>query len=114
MKNDLKLNGKITKVFPSITGNGKNGEWTKNTFLVKDNAKYPQEAKFELFNKLDTMDFVKVGNEVEVSFNLKTNEWQGKYYTSLQAWSVRINNQSQTQTNVNEPVKDLPEDDLPF
>ena len=30
----------------------------------------------------------KVGDDVKVQFNVKTNEWKGKYFTTLSAWKV--------------------------
>ena len=41
------------------------------------------QEKVQQFKKYNT-----VGNKVSVKFNVSTNEWQGKYFTSLQAWKV--------------------------
>ena len=32
--------------------------------------------------------FNRVGQDVDVDFNVKTNEWKGKYFTSLGAWKI--------------------------
>jgi len=34
------------------------------------------------------LKYNKVGQEVDVSFNVQTNEYKGKYYTSLQSWKI--------------------------
>jgi len=89
MNKDLKFKGTITHILPTQSGTSKYGkEWSKTEFVVKDTAEYPQIGKFEMFNKQDVVKFLKVGNDVEVSYNLNTNEYEGKFYTSLSAWRV--------------------------
>lgn len=59
-----------------------------------DNPQYPEFVKFEAGNdRCALMDAVKVGQEVEVHFNLKGREWTDKngvkqYFNSLQLWKV--------------------------
>ncbi|MGV4459955.1 DUF3127 domain-containing protein [Ornithobacterium rhinotracheale] len=43
---------------------------------------------FELINKSNLADNLSVGDEVTVAFNINGREYEGKYYTSLRAWSV--------------------------
>jgi len=108
--NNLEFEGKIIKVFPPK----KVGEYIINEFVVMDTSKYPQSAKFQLFNKPDIMDYVKVGNKVKVKFNLKGREYNENYFTNLDAWAVNvIGNENKTEETA--PVtNDLPEEDLPF
>jgi single-strand DNA-binding protein len=54
-----------------------------------------------------------------VSFNLRGNEFNGKYYVNLQAWKIEplegaSDMQSQPASNTSQPI--IPEggDDLPF
>lgn len=58
--------------------------------LTTNDEKYPQDVKFEITqDKVD--DFIKynkVGKAVDVSFNVRGNEYKGKYYVSLTAWKV--------------------------
>lgn len=65
--------------------------FTKVEFVVTETAdQYPQDIKFEIVkDKVDDfLKYNKVGKEVEVSYNLRGNEYNGKYYVSLQAWKV--------------------------
>ena len=86
-------NGKITKVLEKETGTKKDGsgQWVKQQFVVETNEKYNNLYCFELFGdeKVDNFNkHNKVGDFVDVDFNVSTNEWKGKYFTSLQAWKV--------------------------
>lgn len=51
--------------------------------------KYPQDIKLEVMKeKCDALDQFSVNEEVSVSFNVRGNEYNGKFYTSLQAWKI--------------------------
>lgn len=69
-------------------------EWKKQAFIVSNNEGYEGKEQifaFEVFgaDKVDNLTkYNKVGDKVEVSFNIQTNEYNGKYYTSLQSWKV--------------------------
>jgi hypothetical protein len=87
MSESLKLTGRIhmigeTQTFPS--------GFQKREFVVDDCAeKYNQLIKFEAMKDgCDRLDAYKVGDEVTVDFNLRGNEYNGKYYVSLQAWKI--------------------------
>lgn len=89
----MKVTGKITKILDPIKGQKKDGsgEWVKQNFVVTTNEQYNNLYCFEVFGaeKVDNLTkFNKVGDEVEVDFNVQTNEWQGKYFTSLQSWRI--------------------------
>jgi hypothetical protein len=70
----------------------------KVQFVIKNNEGHEGQEQvfaFDLFagvskpEKLDNfLKYNKVGSEVEVSFNIKCNEYKGRYYTNLDAWKV--------------------------
>jgi len=45
-----------------------------------------------------------------VSFNIRTNEWQRKFYTSLQAWKVF---KAEVAAAPAKAMEEVPTDDLP-
>ncbi|MEO5911115.1 MAG: DUF3127 domain-containing protein [Pelobium sp.] len=61
-----------------------------------ENPQYPEFVKFEAIqDRCSLMDGVKVGDEVEVFFNLKGREWTNKqgekqYFNTLQLWKVNV------------------------
>ena len=64
-----------------------------------------------------------VGEEVKVSFDAESREWNGKWFTHLNAWKVErqgvqatqqpVYQQQQAQTQPQAPATP-PDDDLPF
>ena len=102
----MKVTGKITKVLDVQKGTTKEGkEWQKLTFVAETDEQYNNLYAFEVFGDEKVENFTKfnkVGDIVVVDFNVKTNEWQGKYFTSLQAWLVK--KADVTDIDINEPT----------
>lgn len=113
---ELKLQGKIKVIGEQQTFDS---GFRKLEFVITTNDQYPQDVKFEIINdKID--DFVKynkVGKDVEVSFNVRGNEYKEKYYVNLQAWRVFGVENTESAPPPFEPVETTQEkenDDLPF
>ena len=104
---ELKLNGTIKMIGELQTFDS---GFVKREFVVTTKEQYPQDVKFELVKDkaTDFEKYNKVGQDVEVKFNVRGNEYNGKYYVNLQAWYVG-NNATPTELVVSEV-----EDDLPF
>ncbi|MBQ5403086.1 MAG: DUF3127 domain-containing protein [Bacteroidales bacterium] len=84
----LEIEGKIVKIFPQRSGEGNNGTWTSQDFMIEVPGNYPTKAAFDDFNNAAGLQSFQVGDMVKVSFNIRSNEWQGKYITSLRAWRI--------------------------
>ena len=121
MSTELKVTGKIVKILEKVTGQKKDGsgEWVKQSFVIDNGEQYNNLASFEMFGeeKVDNLNkFNKVGDNVDVSFNISCNEWQGKYYTTLQAWKV-FKTESSAPQPMQQAATDLAGDEdsgLPF
>ena len=89
----------------------------KVEFVITTNdEKYPQDVKFEIVqDKVDDfLKYNKVGASVDVSFNVRGNEYKDKYYVSLSAWKVFKSDASAPATDIGVPPAELAADDLPF
>jgi hypothetical protein len=63
--------------------------FTKREFVLTTEEQYPQDVKFELIkDKTSAIDKFKENDTIKVSFNLRGNEYNGKYFVNLQAWRV--------------------------
>lgn len=63
-------------------------------FVVKETeGQHPQSGVFEHYNP-DERFVAKVGDEVEVNYNMKTSERDGKYYGKNDVWRMNIQKQS--------------------
>jgi len=51
--------------------------------------KYPQKVQFQILNdRIQEMDKWTIGEELEVSFDIRGREYSGKYYNSLNAYKI--------------------------
>jgi len=63
--------------------------FTKREFVVTSEDRYPQDIKFECVKERITMlDNISAGDNVTVSFDLRGNEYNDKYYVNLVAWKI--------------------------
>ena len=65
--------------------------FTKREFVVTTaNDKYPQDLKFEVVkDKCAMLDGFKTGQEVQVNFDIRGNEYNGKYFVNLSCWKLQ-------------------------
>ena len=65
--------------------------FTKREFVVTTAAdKYPQDLKFEVVkDKCPLLDPFELGQDVQVSFDIRGNEYNGKYYVNLACWKIQ-------------------------
>ncbi len=63
--------------------------FAKREFVITTEEKYPQDVKLEVIKeKVALLDKFSEGQRVKASFNLRGNEYKGKYYVNLQAWKI--------------------------
>lgn len=82
----MEILGIIKAVSPKETINDK---LTKQTLLVETQDKYPQVIPVDFYN--DKIPAVNQGDNVKVQVNLRSREYKGKYYVSLNGWKVATN-----------------------
>ena len=65
--------------------------FTKREFVVTTVAdKFPQDLKFEIVkDKCALLDPFEVGQDVAVSFDIRGNEYNGKYFVNLSCWKIQ-------------------------
>lgn len=108
----MKITGKLLEVkdIQQISDTFK-----KREFIVEyaENPNYPEYLVFELIQeRCNLIDPLKVGQEIEVNFNLRGRKWinpEGvtKYFISLQAWRLEaMSNLEATSNEVDNKVAD--------
>jgi len=113
---ELEITGTIRTIEDTIEGTGKDGKpWQKLIYTVVTEEQYNNLYAFEVFSQDKVEQFRQynsVGNKVKVQFNVSTNEWKGKYFTTLSSWRCTKND---AQTPNAEMVQTKEESDiLPF
>jgi len=84
----MDISGKIIKILPEQTGQGKNGVWKKQDFVIEIGGKFPKQVCISMWGDKAAAGVLTIGNNVNVSFDVESREFNGKYYTDLKAWKV--------------------------
>ena len=109
MSQKLELTGTIKVIGETIEYDS---GFTKREFVITTEDQYPQDVKFDVVKeKCTELNRFKVGQKVTVAFNIRGNEYNGKYYVNLQAWMIADNKQ---EGNYEEAVVEAADEDLPF
>lgn len=107
--------GKIIQLGQTETV-GSAGTFQKRLLVVETNEQYSQKVPIDFLQaKCELLDNYKVGDDVKVSVNIRGNEYNGKYYVSLNGWRIDKENAS-TPTISNEfapPVQEEEEEQKP-
>ncbi len=114
----MQLQGKIVAILPLQTGNGKNGEWKKQDIIVETNDQYPKKICVSIWGDKIVESIIKEGNNLDISFDIESREFNGRWYTDIKAWRLELANK----TGANVVSKIIPpevpeydeEKDLPF
>lgn len=124
----FEIEGKLIKKFDIES---KTSSFQAREFVIEvpdANSNYTQFVKFQLVqDRCALIDSMNEGEQIKVHFDLRGREWQGKYFTNLNAWKVDKAEAGATTTNTNAPAatanagsfptaNDEPaaDDDLPF
>ena len=116
----LSVKGKLSRKLSVESGTSKAGkEWKKQSFLVDTGAQYNPEICFQLFgdDKIELLNHHNEGDQIEVSFNLSSKEYNGRYFHNIDAWRIENIGGIATSQNQDSPEFNTPsteEDDLPF
>ena len=87
----LELEGTIRQKMGVQSGTSARGPWAKQEFVVDfPDGNFTSQACFTAWgqDKVQELDKYQVGDRVKVSFNLKSREFNGRWYNDLQIWRI--------------------------
>jgi hypothetical protein len=78
--------GKLHKKFDTES---KTDTFQAREFVIEVEGNYPQLIKFQLVqDRCSLVDDYEEGDMMNVHFDLRGREWNGKYFTNLNAWRI--------------------------
>ena len=120
----LSIKGKLLKILASESGISRSGNsWKKQEFVIETQEQVPRKVCFTLFNdKVSLLTGFSDGEDLDISFDIESREFNGKWYHNINAWKIERTAQK-TENNIPpsflpddippEPFREQP-DDLPF
>ena len=120
----LEIRGKIIEILPEKSGQSANGEWRKQEYVLETDSNYPKKICFMAWGDKIGEFNLKQGDSVEVSVDLESREYNGRWYTDVKAWKVSKdstgahNMHSNSDQNLNETESgdglSIGDDEIPF
>jgi len=109
---ELKVQGKLTVIMDEQNGQTKAGKsWTKQEFVIETQEEYSKKIAFTLFgDKVKILQNYRVGQLIDVSFNIESREYTGKYFHNINAWKINAvdnNQQDEPQLHTAEELPPL-------
>ena len=84
----MEISGKIIALLPGQSGQGKNGTWKKQEYILETTGQYPKKVCFSIWGDKIDQFAVKQGESVEISFDVESREYNQRWYTELRAFRV--------------------------
>ena len=121
----MEISGTILNILEEQKGEGRNGPWRKQEFIVETEGMYPRKVCIAVWGDKIDQFALKVGEKVTASVNIESREFNGRWYTDVKAWKLDKVSESQSESNQEiPPFSDSPlppevppmpseEDDLP-
>jgi hypothetical protein len=115
---ELKLSGKIIAIMEKqqVTDT-----FAKREFVIETDEQYPQMVKFELLQAAcDLIDKHKIGDDINVFFNVRGRKWKNKenkdvYFVSVNAWRLEaVKGAGGDNSSSMPPADEMIDDGLPF
>jgi hypothetical protein len=127
----MDINGRVIQVLPEQSGEGKNGIWKKQDFILETESQYPKKICITVWGDKIDSQMMQEGNQVNVSFDVESREYNGRWYTDVKAWKMEMAgegqssgggfapqpapaNQASAPAKLSEELKATGDDDLPF
>ena len=117
----MDLTAKLVQMLPLQKGQGKNGEWKKQDIIVETGGQYPKKVCISIWGDKINEKALQIGNTLNISFDVESREYNGRWYTDVKAWKVEAAGGAAGGGNSNY-ADDMPpdinyddsKDDLPF
>lgn len=126
----LEITAKLVSSLPEQTGQGKNGPWVKQDFIVETEDQYPKKICMSAWGDLvKQFNGYAMGTRLKISFRVESREYNGRWYTDVRPWKASVEghatgapapmdtpaNFTNSGNELSQPVAaSSVEDDLPF
>ena len=99
----MEIKGTLVKKLQTESGTSKAGKhWEKQMCILDTNLDYKNQVVITFFgDKISLLDNVNEGDDVTVSCNVYSREYNGRFFHNIDGWKISSNN-----AQINEAVND--------
>ena|ERR1041385_2270308 len=117
----MEISGTVVNLLPMQTGQGKNGTWKKQEFILETPGQFPKKVCISLWGEKVDENKLSSGDKITASINIESREYNGRWYTDVRAWKIQKGAGSSSDREMTAPPAEdtfVPDsnssDDLPF
>lgn len=85
---DLQITGKVIQILEEQTGEGRNGPWRKQEFVLETPGQYPKQVCLVQWGDAIDKANVQEGETLTAHIDIQSREYNGRWYTDVKAWRV--------------------------
>jgi len=97
----MEIEGVIIQINPLQSGEGKNGTWKKQDYILETKSQYPKKVCITIWGDKIDQFALKENDDVRLSIEIESREYNSRWYTDVRAWKAEKNNLEQN--NIGEP-----------
>ncbi len=86
----MDFKAKIIQILPMQTGEGKNGTWRKQEIIVETDGQIKRKVCVSIWGDKINESILKIGNVLNISFDVESREYNGRWYTDVKAWKTEL------------------------
>jgi len=118
----LELTATLKQILPIQSGQGKNGPWQKQDFIIETPGAYPKLVCCTMWgDKVNMLQNLSSGQQITVFFDVESREYNSRWYTDVKAWKIETKDGGASSPANNEipppndaDLPDFGDEDLPF
>lgn len=116
----MEISGTVVNLLPMQTGQGKNGTWKKQEFILETPGQFPKKVCISLWGDKVDENKLSSGDKITASINIESREYNGRWYTDVRAWKIQKESGGSSNRDMPPPPDEtfVPDstgsDDLPF
>jgi hypothetical protein len=84
----MQIEGIVVQLLPEVTGEGKNGTWRKQEFILETGGKYPKRICIGMWGENIDQFALSQGQVITASIDIESREYKSRWYTDVKAWKI--------------------------
>lgn len=102
----MEFEGTVYRIMPVTKGTSARGEWQRQDVVFEMNdGSFSRKICVTFFNKPDDVARLREGATYQVSVNIESREYNGRWYTDIRAWRIQPRQQ---EAPAAAPMPDMP------
>lgn len=86
----MEIQGKIIELLEPKSGQSSRGSWKKQDFIIETEDAFPKKVCITNWNDKVDIASLKPGDQVTVSINIESREYNGNWYTDVKVWKLDV------------------------